>query len=108
MKLCVSLAAQEEVLEAACEYELRKIGLGDKFLAAVEHGLEKVKDSPLLFPSFDFKPRGHRLRWYLLRRFPYLLIYDVISDDDCVVLAVSLKSRGPGYWRHRIEGLGDS
>jgi len=43
--------------------------------------------------------RGTRRR-YLLRRFPYSIIYQV-STDELRVIAVAHQRRRPGYWAGR-------
>lgn len=50
-RLKLSARALREVGEARQWYEEQSIGLGEEFLAAAEAQLEKVKESPLLYPE---------------------------------------------------------
>lgn len=49
----------------------------------------------------DGVPVSGALRRFLLRRFPYYLLYRV-EEDWILVLAVGHHSRRPGYWRDRL------
>lgn len=44
--------------------------------------------------------RGRGRRRYLMKRFPYSLVYTV-SGEEIRILAVAHHSRRPGYWRGR-------
>jgi len=44
--------------------------------------------------------RGGRRQW-LFTRFPFALVYRIVSDDSLHVLAVAHYKRKPGYWRSR-------
>jgi hypothetical protein len=46
----------------------------------------------------------HNMRRYVMRRFPYSIIY-VIVDDQLRVLSVAHHSRRPGYWQDRNEDI---
>jgi toxin ParE1/3/4 len=44
----------------------------------------------------------HSTRRYLLRRFPYIVIYQE-RENDIQVLAFAHTSRKPGYWKKRLK-----
>ena len=44
----------------------------------------------------------HSTRRYLLRRFPYILVYRE-RDNEIQVVAVAHTSRKPGYWKKRLR-----
>jgi toxin ParE1/3/4 len=44
----------------------------------------------------------HSTRRYLLRRFPYILIYRE-RERDVQIVAVAHTSRKPGYWKKRLK-----
>jgi len=52
---------------------------------------------PNTWPVFEAGTRR-----YLLKNFPYYLIYREINNEIEVV-AVMHERRRPGYWRHRLE-----
>jgi toxin ParE1/3/4 len=87
--------ALEELIEAAQFYESRCEGLGDKFLDSIEAGLNFIQENPLVFPA---DKRGRRK--YIIKKFPYLLIYRV-REESIFILAVAHGKRKPGYWKSR-------
>ena len=54
----------------------------------------------LLRPALGSLWRGRGRRRYLMKRYPYSLIYTV-AEDTIRVLAVAHHSRRPGYWVSR-------
>ena len=87
--------ASAEMEESFWWYEGQSPGLGEDFLIDVEGGIAAISDHPTHWPIF--KGGTHR---YLLRRFPYGIVYQV--DNDVIrVLAVMHLRRRPGYWRRR-------
>jgi toxin ParE1/3/4 len=71
------------------------------FVAAVERGLRLARALPGVagpVPSSKLD-----LRRYVLRRFPYVLVY-LVEPGEIVVLAVAHTHRRPGYWRRRLRG----
>ncbi|MCX7017092.1 MAG: type II toxin-antitoxin system RelE/ParE family toxin [Candidatus Sumerlaeota bacterium] len=87
--------ALEKLIEAARFYEAREAGTGERFLDAVDAALDTLQRNPLLGRSDQ---QGRR-RW-LVRRFPYLIIYRVESAV-LHILAIAHTSRMPGYWMSR-------
>ncbi|KFI36846.1 hypothetical protein HX99_00465 [Peptococcaceae bacterium SCADC1_2_3] len=68
------LDADEEMKAAAFYYEERVAGLGSDFLDEIERGVNRIRQFPFL--SLIYKCEYRR---YLLKRFPYGLIY---TDRD--------------------------
>ena len=96
MKLVVSPPALAELHDAATFYALKaNAGLGLAFVAEFERTANFVLSNPLLGAVF----RSTRRR-YILRRFPYSIIYQ-ITEDELRILAVAHHRRRPGYWEHR-------
>jgi toxin ParE1/3/4 len=85
--------AAEEMRAAAAYYEARERGLGDQFLDEVEEGLQRIQQFPRLWPIY----KGEYRR-YLLKRFPFGLIYR-IDPEQIFIIAVAHLQRRPGYWR---------
>ena len=67
------------------------------FLGEFEQSISKL----LLHPALGSPWRGRGRRRYLMKHFPYSLVYTV-SDDEIRILAVAHHSRRPGYWTGRM------
>jgi toxin ParE1/3/4 len=87
--------AAEEMRAAAAYFEARERGLGDQFLDEVEEGLQRIRQFPRLWPIYDGEYRR-----YLLKRFPFGLIYRIDAAQIFIVAVAHLRRR-PGYWRSR-------
>ncbi len=85
-------AAERELGEAVDFYDLESPGLGDVFLAEVEHALTQVE----AFPEAA-EPIRDGVRRRLLRTFPYALLYS-LRTDEVRILAVAHQRRRPFYW----------
>jgi plasmid stabilization system protein ParE len=87
--------AEDDLAEAAVFLEGRVPGLGERLTAEVEHAIERLRENPHVGPHLG---RGvHKLR---VNRFPYNLVYRVLSTE-VLVLAVAHHRRRPSYWRGR-------
>ncbi len=96
MKLVIVPPALGELHDAAAFYtESANIELGLAFVAEFERTANVILANPTLGLIF----RGNRRR-YLLRRFPYSVIYQVTSNE-LRVIAVAHHRRRPGYWAGR-------
>ena len=76
-------------------YQVRSADAANAFLAELDAGIESIRIAPDLYPSYL-----HGTRRYLMRRFPYLIIYRAMSAMIEVV-AVAHARRRPGYWKTR-------
>ena len=92
--------ADDEALEAATWYDERRPGLGDDFLDAYAAALEVIESHPRRYARLETTRSPREFRRYLLRRFPYAIIYEILADE-LVVLAVAHSSRRPNFWRRR-------
>jgi len=90
-------AAARELDEAAVNYENASEGLGMEFLAEFERAMVLVTAMPFAWFGVDSEYRR-----YLLRRFPYALIYR-LDDSLVIVTSVFHQHRKPGSWRKNIE-----
>ena len=100
MNLRILREAEEESLQAALWYDGQLQGLGDDFLVEYAAALEVIEDNPLRFGRLETLSSNRNIRRCLLKRFPYVVIYEVLSEE-IVVLAVAHGNRRPEYWRHR-------
>jgi hypothetical protein len=87
--------ATEEMRAAAAYYEGRERGLGDQFLDEVEEGLQKIQQFPRLWPVYEGEYRR-----YLLKRFPFGLMYR-IDPEQIFIIAIAHLHRRHGYWKSR-------
>lgn len=96
MKLVVTPPALAELHDAAAFYTMKaNVELGLAFVAEFERTANLVLSNPLLGAVF----RSNRRR-YILRRFPYGIIYQVTAEE-LRILAVAHNRRHPGYWAQR-------
>lgn len=92
--------ARVEIIEAAEHYEAERAGLGSEFRLAVEQAIDQISESPKLFARYEGCRTRHEYRRVVLKRFPYVIIYH-IGSNDIVVVAVTHGARKPGYWERR-------
>lgn len=92
----VSLEAERDLIEGALFYAREaNAELGLAFVVEFERALGVLCNFPHLGPVW----RGTTRR-FLLRRFPYSIIYQV-KPDEIRVIALAHQSRRPEYWRGR-------
>jgi plasmid stabilization system protein ParE len=107
VKLRVLAQADADAIEAANWYEDQKAGLGLRFLEAVRDTFRAIEKHPRRFPKLEIKrlPReltqGRSIRRALIRRFPYLVVYEVL-EDEVLIVAVSHGRRRQSYWYRRV------
>lgn len=86
-------AARSEPGEAAEYYESRRDGLGTEFAIEMGIGLARVLEAPdrwtEITPGF---------RKYRLDRFPYAIIYRILSSALFEVVSIFDQRRQPGSW----------
>lgn len=90
--------AISEAIAARQWYEARSENAAKAFLAELDAGVGSIQTSPELYPAYL-----HGTRRYLMRRFPYLIIYRVVATA-IQIIAVAHGRRRPGYWRSRSTG----
>ena len=100
MKLHIDPAAEEEARHAAQWYEERRRGLGLEFVAAVDAGLQRIRHNPLAFARLETLPEETNVRRFLLRQFPYAIIYEFLAKE-IRILAIAHVRRRPQYWKER-------
>lgn len=85
-------------LRAAVEwYRTRSIRAGDEFIEELDLAIEMVLQSPTRWTRV-FGP----WRRYVLRRFPFLIVYREAATGIEIV-AIAHGRRRPGYWRQRAD-----
>ena len=91
-----ALEIEFEVGSKRDEYEAERVGLGDQFvdeLAAVE---ARILQGPYRFPQLA----GTTMRRALMKRFPFMVVYEV-RGDVIRVIAVAHQRRDMRYWSGR-------
>jgi plasmid stabilization system protein ParE len=87
--------AASDVMSAREWYDAQRSGLGDDFVAALEHIIGLVAELPEAFPEIA---AGHRRA--LLGRFPYALYYRAEGQELEVVACLHTR-RTSDSWRRR-------
>jgi toxin ParE1/3/4 len=87
--------AESELNEAAAYYAAARQGLGDAFLTEVHRSVDQICATPLAGTLVD-----KDVRWWVVRRFPYSILYRV-RPDHIRILALAHHKRRPFYWRLR-------
>lgn len=96
MKYSLHPEAEDDLRDTA-EFYRERAGnsLTQSFFAEFERSIDMLLHHPGLGALWR---RGRRR--YVMRHFPYALIYTV-SGEEVQILAVAHHSRRPGYWRNR-------
>lgn len=89
--------AERELHEAALRYESEVSGLGRRFGDEVERVVRLVLEHPEMGAQVD-----ENLRHFILRKFPFSVVY-AITSDLVYIVAVAHGSREPEYWRPRVQ-----
>ncbi len=97
MTLVVHDDAETESYLAALWYEKEQRGLGSLFLSDLQKAYREISRSRDTLPAYEALPANSRFRRYRMRRFPYVIIFELI-DEGALVLAVSHVAQRPGYW----------
>jgi toxin ParE1/3/4 len=88
----------EAVLEAQSAYRWyrdRNSAAAAAFLAELDRAVELISETPMRWPI-----HVHGTRRFLLRRFPFGVVYRELAETIQIV-AVAHGRRRPGYWKDR-------
>jgi toxin ParE1/3/4 len=91
--------ARAELDEAIAYYEQQQAGLGLALQTAVEYATGRIQQNPQIGPSY----KTTEFRYYVVRRFPYVLFYAELKEAIWIV-AIAHGRRRPDYWRRRKIG----
>lgn len=89
--------AIREATAARRWYAKRSPKAARRFLAELDRAVSQVGTFPDSYPAYLLGTR-----YFLFRRFPYLLVYR-LAPDRVEAIAVAHAHRRPGYWRRRLE-----
>jgi toxin ParE1/3/4 len=94
--------AKEEMRQSARWYEHKRDGLGDDFLDAVERAFESIEQHPKRFKRVETQNSDREVRRLVLKRFPFLIVYEVLPAEILVV-AIAHGKRKPKFWQDRLD-----
>lgn len=97
MRIVFLSPALSEIVEAIEHYDDQAPSLGD----ALDTDLQRTLDTIVTHPGLG-SPYGAATRRALLRRFPYSVVYRVLSDR-LLVVAFPHHKRRPAYWIDRVQ-----
>jgi plasmid stabilization system protein ParE len=89
-------AAWRDAIEAYDWYLERSRSAADALLSELDVAIQRIAEGPEAFP-----PHRYGTRRYLLRRFKYDVVYEVM-DEEIAIIAVAHQNRRP-YWRARVH-----
>jgi plasmid stabilization system protein ParE len=92
----ISEGAEEDYVESLRWYAERSKHAAQGFEAEFGEALEAIVENPERYPTCDA-----RHRFYLMKRYPFQVIYRKATDDDLLIVAVAHASRRPGFWSKR-------
>lgn len=96
--------AEREAIRAARWYEVRREGLGRDFAEAVAEAYAAIASAPRRYRRWQPGKTRRELRVRRLRRFPYMVIYEVREAENRVIIAaIAASKRRPGYWLYRLR-----
>ena len=78
-------------------YLARSPDAARNFDAEVKRAITQIVEAPTRWAT-----GLHSTRRFLLHRFPFVLIYRILSPEEIQILAVSHASRRPSYWKDRL------
>lgn len=93
--------AKDDILEAANWYDRQRDGLGGEFVEEIIAVFDRLVTDPL----FHSRPHATKnIRWRYPKRFPYRVIYEILEDEQTVIIgAVLHAARHDKSWRQRFS-----
>ena len=73
-------------------YQARNAEAAEAFMAELDLAIHRIEEAPRQWPPYLAETRR-----YLLRRFPFFVVFRE-TDDRLQILAVAHARRRPGYW----------
>lgn len=92
---------EEAIAEARAArewYEARSTSAAQAFFAELDYAIEEIAELPEVWPTYI-----EGTRRYLLRRFPFSVVYRK-HPSGIQVIAVAHNRRRAGYWKSRKKG----
>ena len=102
MKFGAHPEVEKDVVQAAQYLESARPGYGEKFFDAAARMWESIRDNPLSFPRWEFRPRKRHLRFGVLRKFRYVVLFEV-RPEEIYIYSVTHTSRHPNVATRRVR-----
>jgi hypothetical protein len=90
--------AQRELKKAERWYRRQGARRGQRFLQAVDDVIQRIATS-----AEQGAPYLQRFRWMQMKRFPYLLYYEIRDPLPVLIYACAHARRRLGYWLRRAR-----
>ncbi|MFM9961183.1 MAG: type II toxin-antitoxin system RelE/ParE family toxin [Planctomycetaceae bacterium] len=101
MNFRVRSPVHREIVRSASYLE-KHGGLGADFLQLVYSSLDAIEADPERFPLWEANPLDIEIRRVILKRFQYLIYYQIVVDE-IIVLSVCHGSRHYSTWLDRVQ-----
>jgi plasmid stabilization system protein ParE len=95
-EVLVGQGAEDDYMQSLRWYAEHSTAAATGFEAEVERALASIAEYPARYPMCD-----ERHRVFLLRRYPFHVIYRALSGERLLVVAIAHTSRQPRYWTER-------
>ena len=95
-KVLITQAAEDDYTQSLQWYAERSQWAAEGFEAEFASALQSIAADPERYPFCD---QEHQ--FYLLKRYPFQVIYRQAALDRLLIVAVAHTSRRPGYWSER-------
>lgn len=90
-QLSLRARAVEMVSDSYDWYEYQQVGLGEAFIKELSLYYSKLITNPLAFSKIH-----KNFRQVALKRFPYVIVYEILSEKMIKIVAVFHTRRNPG------------
>jgi plasmid stabilization system protein ParE len=87
-----------DISEAIDWYERQQPGLGEQLTDELRKCIRSLRINPLLY---RIRHTRNRVRWVLIRRFPYRVVF-VVEGSAITILAVTHAKRHDRHWKGRV------
>jgi plasmid stabilization system protein ParE len=91
-------AAAQEFWSALAWYKARSVQAAQRFRVEFKRLAKRLAAAPE-----HGTPYRQAYFWMRMRRFPYLLYYQVVDPTQVIILAVAHSRRRAGYWLKRTR-----
>lgn len=98
-KIVIHHLAAEDILEIARWYDYQLAGLGNRFENDLENAISKLTNNP-----FSNKVVYEAIRRIHLKRFPYLIFYEIV-EYEVHVYGVMHSKRNPKLIKKRFKKI---
>jgi plasmid stabilization system protein ParE len=88
--------AEREIASAERWYHRRSPSVAQRLLQAFDEAVQRITTA-----AEQGSPYQQNYRWMRVKRFPYVIYYEVRDPHPVYVYAVAHTRRRPGYWRRR-------